>query len=109
EISSSDTRNEARFARIYKKYNQIEVGDEKWAQIAGSKSSEDYSIQDGDNLWDVSTKFFGNGFYWPKVWQLNDTITNPHMVRVGNSIKFSPGSTTVAPSLSVEESNTTNV
>jgi len=103
EISASDRRNEARFARIYQQYNQAELGDDKWTQVAGDKAEENYSLQQGDTLWDISSKFFGNGFYWPKVWQLNDQITNPHMVRVGNSLKFQPGSTTAAPSLAVEE------
>lgn len=92
--SGEMTAEEARFARIYQKYNTREIGDEKWGEIAGDKASEDYTLQDGDNLWDISTKLFGNGYYWPKVWQLNDDITNPHLVETGKSLKFTPGSST---------------
>jgi hypothetical protein len=102
-VSELDAKREARFARIYEKYNKSEITDDAWAQIAGDKASENYVMQQGDNLWDISTKFFGNGFYWPKVWQLNDTITNPHNVKVGNTVHFSPGSSTSPPRLAVEK------
>jgi len=96
------TSEESRFARIYQKYNSREIGDAKWGEIAGDKASEEYTLQDGDNLWDISTKLFGNGFYWSKVWQLNDDITNPHLVEKGKTLQFTPGSSTSPPSLGVE-------
>jgi hypothetical protein len=103
------TADEARFARIYQKYNSREIGDEKWNEIAGDKESEAYSLQNGDNLWDISTKLFGNGFYGQKVWQLNDDITNPHLVEVGKTLKFTPGSSTTPPSLGVEADVNQNI
>ena len=103
DLAREDEKNEARLARIYKKYNAQEVSDNEWSKIVGDKAAESYSLQSGDTLWDISTKFFGNGFYWPKVWQLNDQITNPHNIRVGNSLRFSPGSTTAAPQLAVNQ------
>jgi hypothetical protein len=108
-IAKSDEQNEARFARIFKKFNESEISDDEWSKIAGGHSSENYTLQPGDTLWEISTKFFGNGFYWPKVWQLNDQITNPHNVRVGNQLKFLPGSSTVAPSLAVNQSDGSSV
>jgi hypothetical protein len=107
-VNKSDARNEARFSRIFKKYDQSEISDDVWSKIAGDRTAESYTLQQGDTLWDVSTKFFGNGFYWPKVWQLNDTITNPHNIRTGNQLKFQPGSTTVAPTLAVNNTSETS-
>lgn len=97
------TSEEERFSRIYQKYNSREIGDAKWTEIAGDKASESYTLQDGDNLWDISTKLFGNGYYWPKVWQLNDDITNPHLVERGKNLSFTPGSSNSPPSLGVDE------
>ncbi|MDZ4677141.1 MAG: LysM peptidoglycan-binding domain-containing protein [Oligoflexia bacterium] len=104
-VSGEDAKSENRFARIYEKFNKSEISDDSWAQIAGNRSSESYVMQQGDNLWDISTKFFGNGFYWPKVWQLNDAITNPHNIKVGNTLRFSPGSSTSPPRLDVDKPN----
>lgn len=97
-----DEQFEERLARINSKFNQSEISEEEWAQVAGEKISENYNLQEGDTLWDISEKFFGNGFYWPKIWQLNDEITNPHMVKVGSTLKFSAGSITTPPQLGVE-------
>ncbi len=96
------TSEEERFARIYQKINSQEMGDSKWTEIAGDKAAENYILQDGDNLWDISVKLFGNGYYWPKVWQLNDDITNPHLVERGKNLNFTPGSSSSPPSLSVD-------
>jgi hypothetical protein len=96
---TGDAKAEARLARIYSKIDKPELDDEAWNKIAGDKAAESYSIQSGDSLWDISTKLFGSGYYWPKVWQLNDAITNPHDVKVGHQIKFSPGSVNKPPSL----------
>jgi hypothetical protein len=98
---AQDEENEARFARIYEKFNKSEIGDQKWSEIVGDKGSENYTLENGDNLWDISAKLFGNGFYWPKVWQLNDNITNPHMIEPGKVLRFNPGSESRPPSLDV--------
>lgn len=103
ELSSEDQDKEARFSRIFKQYNQSTIDDAQWASIAGEKVTETYAIQDGDTLWDLSTQFFGNGFYWPKVWQLNDDITNPHNIAVGQTLKFSPGTSVSPPKMSISE------
>ncbi|MCC6277251.1 MAG: LysM peptidoglycan-binding domain-containing protein, partial [Oligoflexia bacterium] len=104
-VNDADQRFEARLARIYQKYNSSEISDDEWAKIAGDRSAETYTLQEGDTLWDISTKFFGNGFYWPKVWQLNDTITNPHNVKVADTLRFSPGSVTSPPQLEVDQND----
>ena len=98
-----DAKLEARMNRIYQKFMGNKTTDEEWLQIAGDKASETYAIQPGDTLWGISVTFFGNGQFWPKVWQLNDEITNPHVIRPGNSIRFQPGTLTDSPSMEVTE------
>jgi hypothetical protein len=49
-----------------------------------------YTIKQGDTLWDISSRFLKNPFLWPKVWQRNPYITNPHWIYPGNPIRLSP-------------------
>jgi len=61
-----------------------------------------YEIQQGDTLWDISSKFLGQPGHWPRLWSINDYITNPHWIYPGNKIVFIPGSEIEPPSLSLE-------
>jgi hypothetical protein len=56
------------------------------------KDSEDtYLIKKGDTLWDISSKFMKNPYLWPKVWQMNPYIANPHWIYPGQTIRLVPG------------------
>src|SRR5512136_801156 len=48
-----------------------------------------YTIKKGDTLWDISSKFLKDPFLWPKLWERNPYITNPHLIFPGNSIRLS--------------------
>ena len=47
-----------------------------------------YTIKKGDTLWDISSKFLKDPFLWPKLWERNPYITNPHLIFPGNSIRL---------------------
>jgi hypothetical protein len=51
---------------------------------------ETYVVKPGDTLWDLSSKYLGNPWYWPKVWSYNPEIENPHWIYPGNNIRFYP-------------------
>ncbi len=40
----------------------------------------------GDTLWDICEGLYGNPWVWPKVWQLNPHITNPHWIYPGTEL-----------------------
>ncbi len=47
-----------------------------------------HTVEKGDTLWDLSQKFLGSPWYWPKVWSYNPEIANPHWIYPGNVVRF---------------------
>jgi hypothetical protein len=71
------------------------------ALAAGERT---YTVAKGDTLSSISLRLFGDANYWPKLWALNGRkITNPHRIRPSTVLAFSPGSTTLMPSVTVTD------
>jgi hypothetical protein len=51
-------------------------------------TEEVYTIKKGDTLWAISSRFMSNPFLWPKLWQRNPYITNPHWIYPGNPVRL---------------------
>ncbi|UOF01653.1 LysM peptidoglycan-binding domain-containing protein [Bdellovibrio reynosensis] len=103
---SPDFSKESEFHRIYKSYNEQPTSQEAWEQVAGPRASETYLVQKGDTLSGISTTFFGDYTYWPKVWSLNNPqILNPHEIEPGMMVQFFPGSMDDAPTMAVAEAD----
>jgi LysM repeat protein len=43
-----------------------------------------YTVQKGDTLWDLCQKFYGDSNLWPKLWEMNPFVTNPHLLKPGD-------------------------
>lgn len=67
-----------------------------------SGTPEYYTVQSGDTLWDISNKFLGNAYYWPRLWSINEQITNPHWIYPGNRIRFTLGTLLEPPQVGLE-------
>lgn len=94
---------EKRLHEIYTKFYSQKTSDEDWNALIGERKAEAYGIQKGDNLWNISKTMFGDGNYWPKVWSLNTTISNPHLIVPQNSIRFVLGDESGPPVFTVTE------
>lgn len=48
----------------------------------------DHSVIKGDTLWDITQEYLANPFFWPKVWQYNPQVENPHLIYPGDRIRI---------------------
>ncbi len=51
---------------------------------------ERYTVRRGDTLWDVTGRFYGNPWEWPRVWSYNPEITNPHWIYPLDQLRLLP-------------------
>ena len=45
-----------------------------------------HKVQRGDTLWSICEKYYGEAFLWPKLWEMNPFVTNPHLLKPGDLI-----------------------
>jgi hypothetical protein len=48
-------------------------------------------VRRGDTLWDLSDRYFGNPWQWPRVWSYNPQVANPHWIYPGDQLRMQPG------------------
>lgn len=57
--------------------------------VVGAKKPRYHVVRPGDTLWDIATMYFRDPWYWPKLWAMNPSITNPHWIYPGDRIQLS--------------------
>jgi len=50
-----------------------------------------HTVQRGDTLWDITGRYYGNPWMWPRVWSYNPEITNPHWIYPDGVVRLRPG------------------
>jgi LysM repeat protein len=45
-----------------------------------------HKVQRGDTLWSICEKYYGDSTLWPKLWEMNPFVTNPHLLKPGDLI-----------------------
>jgi hypothetical protein len=105
DSSGLDEPNRAFEQRLFRIFSQSQpISQSRWEEVIGARREEIYSIQAGDTLWDISQTFFGDGFFWSKLWAENSSFENPHEIRPGQMVRFVSGTESSAPSIGVEDS-----
>ncbi len=94
---------EKRMHQIYVQSYSQEIDDQLWEDYIKTLNTRSYSVVEGDNLWTLSEVFFGDGFFWSKIWSYNEKLTNPHEIKVGQEIRFFTGSIQEAPGVWVSD------
>lgn len=93
---------EKRMYNIYKNSYSQEVSDDQWEGFLKSVGTRSYTVRGGDTLWGLSTVFFGDGNYWSKIWSYNAQLTNPHLITIGQNIRFFTGSVEQPPGVIID-------
>ncbi|OEE00327.1 LysM peptidoglycan-binding domain-containing protein [Vibrio cyclitrophicus] len=47
-----------------------------------------YVVVKGDTLWDISTMYLDSPWLWPRLWQVNPEIENPHLIYPGDKLSL---------------------
>jgi len=77
-------------------YDDLPGGNDGEGEVTSDKIADTHVVKKGDTLWDISSQYFRNPYYWPKLWAYNPSITNPHWIYPGDIVRLSAAGTPVA-------------
>lgn len=49
---------------------------------------DEYIVKAGDTLWDISSVYLRDPWYWPEIWYVNPQVENPHLIYPGDKLKL---------------------
>jgi hypothetical protein len=65
-------------------------------------------VKPGDTLWDISSTFLRDPWYWPEIWQINPQVENPHLIYPGDVLALAYGADG-SPQLTLERGGATRL
>jgi hypothetical protein len=69
----------------------------------GNRRRLAYVVQSGDTLWDIAGKYLNSNYYWPKIWERNTFIVNPHLIFPGDLLYIYPDGVVEVPPVRPKE------
>src|SRR5262249_47509948 len=57
----------------------------------GETVPEAHTVRRGDTLWDISGRYYGNPYNWPRLWAYNPQVQNPHWIYPGDQLRLREG------------------
>lgn len=73
-----------------------EEGTEVPAHVAAEGAAV-HEVKAGDTLWSLAAAYLKNAWAWPKLWSYNPSITNPHWIYPGDTVRLAPEQAVAAP------------
>lgn len=64
------------------------ISQSDWLNIIHGQKNATYTVKPGDNLWNISGRLFGDAWLWRKMWQINQSILNPHEIDTGRVLAY---------------------
>lgn len=99
-----DLRKEQRLHNVYKSWNEKPTSDDSWKNALAAGTTQTYSVQKGDTLWDISETFFGDPNFYPKIWALNaKQMLNPHEITPSEMVQFVEGTPGEPPQMTLAD------
>lgn len=49
---------------------------------------DEYVVKAGDTLWDISSVYLRDPWFWPEIWYVNPQVANPHLIYPGDVLKL---------------------
>jgi len=61
-------------------------------------ATQTYTVRDGDTLYGIALRYYGNGQYWPTLyWANRSTISNPNLIYAGQALTIPRNHQAVTP------------
>ncbi|WP_195707007.1 LysM peptidoglycan-binding domain-containing protein [Vibrio metoecus] len=62
------------------------MADEQTPLTLKQNAPTTYTVVKGDTLWDISALYLDSPWLWPRLWQINPEIGNPHLIYPGDKL-----------------------